>query len=305
MRSRSDHIAKETGVKLFAYGTTTTQQPINSETQYGDLYHVPDLARQSERDRLGLLGRLASTACLLEFFSRAPTASDFRACLSKHLAICQQRARDVRSKRGRNKQVPRAESTSFLWIIAAGSPTKLLTELKLKPSPDWPPGVYLFGGRLLNVGLIVASELPRDRTTLVVRVMAAGPLLAEAVPELAALPTDAYERTVIEPILLRFSHKLEKRRTRTPDEQEFMMAMLKSWSDHKNEGLAKGLAEGQAKGLAEGQAKALLTVLRIRGIAVPDAARERIATQTDLEVLERWLEKAAVASAIDDVLDEP
>jgi hypothetical protein len=76
-----------------------------------------------------------------------------------------------------------------------------------------------------------------------------------------------------------------------------MMAMLKSWSDHKNEGLAKGLAEGQAK--------ALLTVLRIRGIAVPDAARERIATQTDLEVLERWLEKAAVASAIDDVLDEP
>jgi hypothetical protein len=51
-------------------------------------------------------------------------------------------------------------------------------------------------------GLIAARELPRDRTTLLVRLMAAGPLLASAVPEVARLPADAAERAVAEPILL-------------------------------------------------------------------------------------------------------
>ena len=62
-----------------------------------------------------------------------------------------------------------------------------------------------------------------------------------------------------------------------------------------------GLAEGEAKG----EARALLTVLRGRGIAVPDAARERILAQKDPERLERWLEKASVAASLEEVLDEP
>ncbi|MFL6233595.1 MAG: hypothetical protein ACJ76N_10715 [Thermoanaerobaculia bacterium] len=49
----------------------------------------------------------------------------------------------------------------------------------------------------------------------------------------------------------------------------------------------------------------MLTVLRARGLAVPDAARERILAQKDPERLERWLEKAAVAASISAVLDEP
>ena len=49
----------------------------------------------------------------------------------------------------------------------------------------------------------------------------------------------------------------------------------------------------------------MLTVLRVRGIAVPDAARERILAQKDPERLERWLEKAAVAASVAEVLDEP
>jgi hypothetical protein len=75
------------------------------------------------------------------------------------------------------------------------------------------------------------------------------------------------------------------------------------------EGLTKGLTEGLTKGRTEGLTEAtalnLLTVLRVRGIAVPDAARERILAEKDPERLERWLEKAAVASSVATVLDEP
>jgi flagellar biosynthesis/type III secretory pathway protein FliH len=75
------------------------------------------------------------------------------------------------------------------------------------------------------------------------------------------------------------------------------------------EGRSAGLTEGRSAGLAEGRteeaARALLTVLRARGLAVPDAVRERILAQKDLERLERWLEKAAVAASVAAVLDEP
>lgn len=45
--------------------------------------------------------------------------------------------------------------------------------------------------------------------------------------------------------------------------------------------------------VAEG-ARAVLTVLRVRGISVMDAARERILAQKDPERLERWLEKPSL-----------
>ena len=46
-------------------------------------------------------------------------------------------------------------------------------------------------------------------------------------------------------------------------------------------------------------------MLHVRGIAVPDAARQRILSQKDPEQLERWLEKAVFASSIADVIGDP
>ena len=48
----------------------------------------------------------------------------------------------------------------------------------------------------------------------------------------------------------------------------------------------------------------MLTVLRARGIAVPDAAQRRIQTERDLARLERWLKRASVASSIAEVIDD-
>ena len=192
------------------------------------------------------------------------------------------------SKKRHEPQPPEESAASFLWLITAGAPTTLLTKLKLERSPSWPAGIYLFGDDVLRVGIVIATELPRDRTTLLVRLMAAGPLLAPAVKEIAALPPNAYERIVAEPILLQLQHMLGQDSSQDPDEQEFIMAMLKSWEEGK----------------AEARADDLLTVLRVRGIDVPDAARELILAQKDMLQLKRWLEKAVVASSIGDVIDE-
>jgi hypothetical protein len=78
---------------------------------------------------------------------------------------------------------------------------------------------------------------------------------------------------------------------RTPDEQEFIVAIQKSWEDARTEGRT------------ETRANDVLTVLRVRGIVVQAAARKRILAQKDLKQLERWLEKAIVASSIEEVID--
>ena len=305
MRNYFDHLAKELGqAALGPTGITVVNDPITPETQYADLRYEPDPARQAARDRLGLLGRIAGSVCLLEVYSQAPSAEEFRACLAKHIAHWQQRARHARAAAkaatardpdatGDEAPAPVAQVVDpFLWVIAAGTPTTLLTKLRMVPAADWPTGVYWFGEDVLRVGLVAARELPRDRTTLLVRLMAAGPLLASAVPEVARLAPDAPERTVAEPILLDFQRMLGQHESRTSDEQEFLMAMQQTWEDARTEGLIAA------------QVKALLTVLRARGIAVPDAAQRRIQAERDLARLEHWLERASVASSVGAVIDD-
>jgi hypothetical protein len=60
-----------------------------------------------------------------------------------------------------------------------------------------------------------------------------------------------------------------------------------------------------SEGAATASARSLLTVLRVRGINVPDSARERILAEKDPTRLEHWLERAAVASSLAEVFTDP
>jgi Uma2 family endonuclease len=52
-------------------------------------------------------------------------------------------------------------------------------------------------------------------------------------------------------------------------------------------------------------ARAVLITLQARGFDVPDAVRERILAEKEAGRLDRWLGKAAVATSLADVLEEP
>jgi hypothetical protein len=107
---------------------------------------------------------------------------------------------------------------------------------------------------LLRLGIVMARELPRERSTLLVRLMAGGSLLPQAVEELSTLPGHAHERAVAGPILLNLEHVLGQKPDRTREEQEFIMTMRDSWEKARKQGLDKGRAQ-----------EAVLTVLPRRG----------------------------------------
>jgi hypothetical protein len=73
------------------------------------------------------------------------------------------------------------------------------------------------------------------------------------------------------------------------------------------EGRAKGVAEGRAKGVAEGEAHGLaegvLTLLRVRSIALTRAQREQIRTCRDPRRLRVWLRRAGTARSGSELLE--
>lgn len=61
--------------------------------------------------------------------------------------------------------------------------------------------------------------------------------------------------------------------------------------------------EFEARGEARGEARALLTLLRVRGLPISDAARARIEGCDDAELLNRWVARAATAASVDEVFE--
>ncbi|WP_079665039.1 hypothetical protein [Streptomyces sp. 3214.6] len=67
----------------------------------------------------------------------------------------------------------------------------------------------------------------------------------------------------------------------------------------------QGRAEGEAKGRAEGRAEDILRILGLRGVDVPEDARERITSCTDLDTLGTWFDRALTAVNTDELFEGP
>jgi uncharacterized protein YcaQ len=63
----------------------------------------------------------------------------------------------------------------------------------------------------------------------------------------------------------------------------------------------EGVAEGKAEGKTEGKAEAVLGVLDVRGLSVPDDVRHRITTCTDLDRLNTWLGLSVTVKRAEDL----
>ncbi len=103
---------------------------------------------------------------------------------------------------------------------------------------------------------------------------------------------------------------LEGARTARFNRQEWDAYIAASMAIQNERGaLALAHREGETKGRNEGRveegARAVLTVLRVRGIAVSDAVRERILAEKDPARLERWHERAILVASVAEVIDEP
>ncbi|MBK8265351.1 MAG: hypothetical protein IPK80_28980 [Nannocystis sp.] len=68
--------------------------------------------------------------------------------------------------------------------------------------------------------------------------------------------------------------------------------------DYQSDFARQYFAAGRAEGEAKGEAKAILQILELQGLAVPEDARQRILTCTDPEQLDTWLRRTLRAQTL-------
>ncbi|WP_437621949.1 hypothetical protein [Sorangium sp. So ce1151] len=309
MHNRSDQFAKSLlrdGLSLVSAAETEVE--VLAATQKIDVYSVPDPAREAERAGMGLLGELSAEPSLFEPFHRTPSLRHVRQCLRKQLTWHHELERRARAAAGStapdaDADAPPQPAVHFpaLVVISPGRPETVLDAYRCEPVQ---PGVYQsVPGLAMRV--VVLAELPRTRATLLLRLLGSGRLLREALADLAALPDDAWEKSIAKPLPVHFRLGTQEPADGKEDE---VSAEIRAWFEEYEQKLrAEARKEGRREGLNEGRAeeaaRAVLIALRGRGIDVPDVARERILAEKDPETLERWLERAVVAASLAEVLD--
>jgi predicted transposase YdaD len=155
------------------------------------------------------------------------------------------------------------------------------------------------------------------RLVLLVLVYGRGEQLAQKMPGWKALFDEAYEAPNGEEEVIVLFHYLVK--VAAPENRAVMVDILGSLvgeqraeelmgtlaEEYYEKGRAEGRVEGRAEGRAEERAEAVLRILTARRVSVDNNARQRILTCTDLATLRLWLERAATATHISEVLDGP
>lgn len=151
--------------------------------------------------------------------------------------------------------------------------------------------------------LAVLSALAHGQTD-------AGPLIAEAlVPVLEKLADK--DRSTMYLDLVYYSLNAAARRA-------LEAKMLKNYvytspfgikyAEGKTKGRDEGYADGRKDGLDEGRKaakkEALLTILNVRGMKITEDLRQRVNSEEDPAVVDRWLVLAANASSSDEVFKE-
>jgi hypothetical protein len=163
----------------------------------------------------------------------------------------------------------------------------------------WPRGVYAsasHGG--LPVCLVVTSELPVTRDTLLLRLMGTGPTLLAAVREARGIGADAWERR---PALAALSVLRLRLDTFEPIEEELAMEITETYEQWEERVTRAARERAIQEGKAEGKAEAVLRLLARRfGAVDPDTAvRVRAARE---EALDQILDRLLTASCLSDAL---
>ncbi len=135
----------------------------------------------------------------------------------------------------------------------------------LRRMQKWPAGFYE-GPALYNQRLVVLSELPRRRDTLLLRLMGAGKTLEKAIEELKLLPAESWEWQVAMPALV----ALRVVGDYTAEEEAERQMIIQNVQELYTAWEQRTLAEGEAKGAVHATRRLLRESWELRFGPAPD-----------------------------------
>ncbi|HWN71718.1 MAG TPA: hypothetical protein VNM90_28970 [Haliangium sp.] len=296
MKERFDQLAKGIlSTALVTAGQVSKQEEIVAEVQAADVWFVPLPERTAERARLGLLGRMAETPCLLEPFHATPGGDAVLDCLRKQLTLRHNLLRDARKQtRQESPATQRQDSVGSprLWILSSGRPQSVIEDLAFTPL-DGSSGIWQ-APRLLATFLVVLRDLPATRETLPLRLLGAGPTFRQAVKELRALPAEDWEAELLIPELLAFSPQIFQDFEEDPVSNTEIRDIFAEWDRRVRQ---KSRNEGLEEGREQGYRRSILDLYEVRFRTIPDVLRAALEATEDEDTLRRWVVLAGTGTA--------
>ncbi|MBC8124079.1 MAG: hypothetical protein H7Y22_19865 [Gemmatimonadaceae bacterium] len=185
-RTRHDQFAKELLAGLLqTVGLAKTEVNVTSEVRKIDLLFLPLTEKAADRQSLGLLGRIAASACLIEPYRNPPAQDDVRACVLRLLIQHGERQRQAR----RSGQGLKEHDYEMLWVVGPTISQALLAAFGAQASQAWGPGVYWLDSGW-RTALVAVHQLLPGRETLWLRVLGRGTVQQQAIAEILALPEE-------------------------------------------------------------------------------------------------------------------
>jgi len=293
-----DQLSKQFLEELLSpVGTVQRTLEVPGEPKFVDIWFTPNA--EATAPDLGLLSRIAETACLLEPFRNPPTRSEVRTCLLKLFWVQE----DFRRKNQQENRSIKEDDLPRLWILATSVSKPLLQDCGATLKADWMPGVY-FLPEIFKAAIIAIDELPVTRETLELRVLGRGETQKQAIAEIRAMPTDDPQRNQILRILANWKVTIELSEVSDVDAREELMTFSQAFLEWEQATEQRGVQQGIQQGVQEGKAKLVIALLnaRLGTVEPPIASQIQRLSSTQLDTLaiellnfttltnlERWL----------------
>lgn len=278
---------------MLGFGSVVLEKTIAApDERRFDLHFVPDPVGAHEltvEPHMVLVRRMASRECVMELFASTPTVDVLRDCTSKHLDHHRANRRTARKNRASRPTLTR------LWVITPGRPEAAMRRFMLRRAPNWPAGFYR-SGSAFRLWLVVLSELPPGRDTLLLRLLGSARNRLVAAREIHDLPSTDPNRRPLLRVLSHVKFVLERDpATGSAEERELMSNLLAEFERYEADIFRRGVQQGEARG----KATSVLSILAARGLAIPDEVRNRILSCDNVATLDAWLTRALTTSSAD------
>ena len=251
-RQPHDQYSKECLIEILKYfdGRYEAQRPIHpKEVYYADISFEPaPTISTDDLKKIGILGNIISSPCLIEYFWTPPTRPEICLCLMKLFSWYG----DLLREANRNKEPLDENKLPRLWILTTSIPDSLLKRFDVKTrQAGWCKGFHFFG-EAMNTGIVAIDRLPETLETVWMRIFGKGKIQQKAIKTFATLK---YKGPLLDNVLDIFHKWHEDTKAQdhlTPEDEELLMILSPAYEKSRTQALLEGMLRGQKQGVQQG-----------------------------------------------------
>ncbi len=244
---------------LAPLGQVETSLEVPGEARFVDIYFSPSPQPAIPPEQLGLLGRIATTTCLIEPFRNQPSLTEIRNCLLKLFLVHADRQRQARRDEERLSEADLPK----LWILTTSASDILRQDIRAVADEAWQSGVYSLA-TAFKTTIVAINQLPATDDTLWLRILGKGQTQQQAINQVLELPQDDPRRSQILRLLATWKIRIEVSNESDDEDQELLMTLSQAYLEWEQATEQRGLQQGLQQGLQLGRRITLESILRAR-----------------------------------------